>query len=346
MSVTHDLAAYALPGRVTDPRLGITHAIEAERIGLGQIWLSERFETKETGATCGAVAQATKRIEIVAGLTNFTARHPLLSAGLGTTMQLLSGNRFAMGMGRSVAAYLKMVGLPVYKLEHMAEYATLLRQLWAGETVNYDGILGKFPRLSAPEVPDKAPPLILGAVGPKTLALGGRLFDAVVLHPLLTTDAVARSAQIVRDAAKEAGRDPASVKVIACIVTGADNLTAEEFADAIHARTISYMVHRALGLPIIQMNGWDEEPMNRLIDSGLGFLELQKGDNRKIRAQLAEAIKMLPDEWITTGTAVGTVEQCAARWWDYRKAGADQILIHGTTPERLENLVRAYAAQA
>ena len=38
-----------------------------------------------------------------------------------------------------------------------------------------------------------AAPLLLAAVGPKTLALGGRFFDGVILHPFLTPDAVRRS---------------------------------------------------------------------------------------------------------------------------------------------------------
>jgi len=31
---------YILPGRVSDPRRGIEEAIEAERIGLGCVWIS------------------------------------------------------------------------------------------------------------------------------------------------------------------------------------------------------------------------------------------------------------------------------------------------------------------
>jgi len=40
---------YILPGRVDDPRRGIEEALEAERIGLGAVWISERFALKERG---------------------------------------------------------------------------------------------------------------------------------------------------------------------------------------------------------------------------------------------------------------------------------------------------------
>ena len=54
-----DLGAYILPGKVSSPTAGITQAMEGERIGLGTVWCSERWETKETGATLGAVSHAT-----------------------------------------------------------------------------------------------------------------------------------------------------------------------------------------------------------------------------------------------------------------------------------------------
>ena len=41
---------YILPGRVNDPRRGIDEAKEAERIGLGCVWISERYALEDTAA--------------------------------------------------------------------------------------------------------------------------------------------------------------------------------------------------------------------------------------------------------------------------------------------------------
>src|ERR1700761_1671910 len=204
------LSAYALPGRDADSRLAVQHAIAAEEIGLGSIWASERWECKESGAICGAIAQATSRIKIVAGLVHFTGRHPMVIAGLGATMQRLSGNRFVMGVGRSSPGRLKQQGFPVFTMAHMRDYAGIIKRLWAGERVSYDGVLGTFEDMELLQVPELAPPVILGATGPKTLALGGEAFDGVVLHPFLTVEGVRRSIEIIRNAASDAGRDPAS----------------------------------------------------------------------------------------------------------------------------------------
>ena len=72
---------YILPGRVDDPRRGIDEALEAERIGLGAVWISERFALKEPAVLAGAVSEATSRIRIN-GTFYATMRHPLVTASI------------------------------------------------------------------------------------------------------------------------------------------------------------------------------------------------------------------------------------------------------------------------
>jgi alkanesulfonate monooxygenase SsuD/methylene tetrahydromethanopterin reductase-like flavin-dependent oxidoreductase (luciferase family) len=112
----------------------------------------------------------------------------------------------------------------------------------------------------------------------------------------------------------------------------------------VDARAVSYFAHRELGTPILERNGWDEGPMNRLIETGAWQLELQQGDHDQIRQNLARAVDMLPTHWLSTGAAVGSTRHCASRLRDYLAAGADQILIHGITPDRQEGLVKAFCA--
>src|SRR3546814_5222602 len=86
---------------------------------------------------------------------------------------------------------------------------------------------------------ESPPPVILGAVGPKTLALAGAHCDGVVLHPFLTTEGVARSVRIVRDAARDAGRDPEAVAIYATVVTAPDSLLPKQREDILEARAVS-----------------------------------------------------------------------------------------------------------
>src|SRR5690606_35993610 len=98
-------------------------------------------------------------------------------------------------------------------LRMMEDYANILRQLWRGEPVDYDGPAGRYEKMAFREVPGDLvpPPMHLAAIGEKTLQLAGRCFDGVFLHPFMTPEAVATKTAIVRRAAEEAGRDPDSV---------------------------------------------------------------------------------------------------------------------------------------
>src|ERR1700712_3384037 len=84
-AVRERLGAYALPGRVKDPRGAIGQATTAEHLGLGTIWLSERWGTKDLGVLAGAIGQATTTIKFASGITHFQTRHPLMLASMAMT---------------------------------------------------------------------------------------------------------------------------------------------------------------------------------------------------------------------------------------------------------------------
>ena len=213
---------YILPGRVDDPRRGIEEAQEAERIGLGAIWISERFALKEPAVLAGAVAEATDKIRIN-GTFYATMRHPLVTASIANMMQAMSDNRFGIMFARAVPAYMKMMGAPAITMERLADYISIYRRLWDGETVSYEGILGKFPTLKLTDLHEgPKPPIIFTAMGPKSLAFAGEHCDGVLLHPFVSPTGVANSTKIVRDAAEKAGRDPMSVRIYHNIIVAPD----------------------------------------------------------------------------------------------------------------------------
>ncbi len=340
MSISADqIYSYILPGQVADPKPGLDQARKADELGLGGIFLSERWETKELGAAMGALTQVTDKVKLVAGLTHFGTRHPVVQAGMAQTLQMLSGDRFVLGYGRGVEAHFRQMGIPTPNLQGMADYVMILRKLWAGETVAYDGPAGNWGELKLPQGYDTPPPVILGTIGPKTLALAGAHFDGVVLHPFLTTEGVARSIRIVRDAASEAGRDPQSVKIYATVVTVPDTLDEGTRIDLLEARAVSYFMHRAIGTPIVKTNGWSEEPMNVLADTGLAKLEYGTGTVEEKRRAMADAANLLPREWLETGAATGSIANCVKRLNEYLAVGVDHILLHGTTPDMQDEII-------
>jgi len=335
------LGAYLLPGRVRDPRPAIAQARTAEDLGLGSVWISERWGTKDLGVLAGAVGQATERVRIAAGITQFLVRNPAVLASMAMTLQGLTGGRFVLGFGRSVPALYRALGLPPVTNQIMIDYAGMARRLFRGEKVSYDGPAGTFPALRMADLPDAPPPpMLLAAIGPKTLALAGAHFDGALLHPFLTPEAVGRAAALVRAGAEEAGRDPASVRVWATVVT-ASGLPPEEEAAVVGGRAVTYFQIPGFGEQLAEANGWDTALLAPL--RAHPQLAGIKGaaDSVRTRDQLTEAATALPPEWLEAASAVGEPAYCADRLRAYRAAGADELLLHGSTPDQLGPVVTA-----
>lgn len=339
------LGAYVLPGRASDPKLAVTQALAAEAVGLGSVYLSERLGTKDLGTVGGAMAQATERVRITAAATHMQSRHPLALASLALTLQALSDERFVLGIARAIPQVWKAHGLPPASNQVLVDGLHILRRLWAGEQVSYDGPLGTFPSLQFKDRPDVTPPpVLLTAIGPQALKLAGEHFDGVLLHAFLTPDGHRRSAEAVRKAAADAGRNPSDVRLYGMVVVAAD-LPQDEVDLRVRARLVTYLNAPKLGESLVQVNGWDMRVLDTLATHPLiAGLDGRTADGGLDGEQLVEVSKVIPDEWFEQGAAVGTHEQCAATLRTLLASGADELIIHGSTPDLLGPTVQAFAA--
>lgn len=328
-------STYILPGRVSDPQRGLDEAKDAERIGLGGVWISERYATKEPAVLAGAVSQLTSRLRIT-GTMYVTMRHPLVTASVANLMQQLSGNRFQLLLAKATPDYLGAIGSPAITFPRLADAISLYRRLWQGETINYDGILGKFPAMSLTDRYDgPMPPIIYTAIGPKSLAFAGEHCDGVLLHPFITCEGVERSIKIVREAAEKAGRDPLSVKIYHNIIVAPDLDKAEEEA-VVGGRAITYLQAPGFGEVMIKTNGWDPAVLDKIRNHPqMATLKGKNADQSFTREQLVEVSRVLPQSWIDDGAAVGTAAQCAEKLCQFLDAGADEILLHGSAPKSM-----------
>src|SRR3546814_18013577 len=111
----------------------------------------------------------------ISGTMYATMRHPIVTASVANMMQAMSGDRFRLMFARAVPAYMKMLGAPGITMERLADVISIVRRLWAGETVNYEGIMGKFPMLKLTDRHEgPPPPTIFTTIGPKIGRAAGR----------------------------------------------------------------------------------------------------------------------------------------------------------------------------
>ncbi len=107
-------------------------------------------------------------------------RHPVALATEAVTVQALTGGRLTLGIGPSHEAVITgWFGLPYpAPARHTREYLEVLRPLMAGEHVRYRGEF--FTVDTKLEVSVPPPPVLVGALGPKMLAVARDHADGTV----------------------------------------------------------------------------------------------------------------------------------------------------------------------
>ncbi len=339
-AVLNELAFYGLASAPDNPRELLVEASEAERLGLGAAFLSERFSVKEAATLAGALGATTNRIGIATAATNHHTRHPVIAASHAMTMHKLTGGRYSFGIGRGTSQISTGLGLTPVTTAQMADFVWLMRRLWAGETiVDHDGPAGKFPRLSLGTTGTARIPMTLSAFGPKSLTLGGRVFDSVVLHTFLSPETTRRSVETVRAAARDSGRNPASVRIWAVLAIVGDHISEEAQARKIVGRLATYL--QGYGDLLVATNRWDPAVLDRFRRDL--FVRSFNGqiDGRASDSELDHVASLLPDEWFLSA-AVGTGHACAAAIRDQLALGVDGVILHGASPWELKSTLEAY----
>ncbi len=339
-----ELGFYGLAGHAADPGALIEEVREAERIGLGAVFLSERFNFKDAAVLSGAAAATSTTLGIATAATNHNTRHPLVTATMATTAHRMSGGRFALGLGRGFDMLFDLMGVPRITNAQLRDAIAVQRRLWRGERFDHDGPSGTFPYLFLmdDDIAEDIPVLMV-ALGPKALALAGGVADAVVLHTFMSDEAVARSVATVRTAADAAGRDPGAVRVWACTGVVEDSLPADLVLKKTVGRLATYL--QGYGDLLVRINDWDPAALRRFRDDPLVSGFSGAFDAAATPDQLEYlADRVIPQAWLDcaiTGSATSCAQQVAD---SFGTTGVDSVILHGSTPGQLTPVVGAYAS--
>lgn len=337
--VLEELGFYTLAGQPASSRDLISEVTEAERLGLGHAFISERYNLKEAATLSGAAGAVSERITIQTAATNHNTRHLMVTAGYARTMQSLTGGRFVLGLGRGIPALQDIYGIDRITTAQLEDAATLLRRLFRGEVIfGHDGPAGRYPVLHLDKSLDEHLPLGLVAFGPNTLELAGRCFDEVVLHTYFTDETTTRCVRTVKDAAERAGRDPADVRVWSCFATIGDHLPEDRRLMKSVGRLGTYL--QGYGDLLVRTNGWDPAVLERFRNDEV-VRSVAGLDMSATTEQLEHVATLIPDEWLAP-SATGSAEQCVAAVRHQFDLGCDGVILHGATPTELRPIVEAY----
>src|SRR5213594_2927936 len=199
------------------PAAGVIELVElAEKVGFGAFWKGESNST-DPMVLLSAAASRTKKIKLGTAIYHIYGRSPVTLGIQAATLQDLSGGRLLLGLGvanKSIAGW--HGGVFDRPLKRAREYIDIVRKVAAGERVEYEGEIyqtGKRFQLSwKPSYPSF--PVYLAGLGPQMTKLVGKISDGVFIN-MATPAKVKEIAERVREGAKEAGRDPSKIEIIA-----------------------------------------------------------------------------------------------------------------------------------
>jgi alkanesulfonate monooxygenase SsuD/methylene tetrahydromethanopterin reductase-like flavin-dependent oxidoreductase (luciferase family) len=199
----------------TVPRIGVVFrpqlpperlpgfAAAAEAAGLDDLWLWEDCFA-EGGLGCAAAALAwTSTLRIGLGLMPAPLRNPALAAMEIAALARMFPGRFVPAAGHGVTRWMSQVGASVASpMTLLREWVNATRALLHAETVTAHGVYVRLDQVRLDWPPASVPPVLVGARGPRTLALAGQIADGLVLDSGLTPDGV-RAAVALAAAAGE-----------------------------------------------------------------------------------------------------------------------------------------------
>ncbi|HEY1644217.1 MAG TPA: LLM class flavin-dependent oxidoreductase [Streptosporangiaceae bacterium] len=165
-------------------------ATEAEAADL-DVWLWEDcfLEGGLTAAT--AMLAWTTSLRVGLGLIPVPFRNPALAAMEISTVARLFPGRFVPAAGHGVTSWMDQVGaLAESPMTLLREWVSAVRALLQGQTVTVSGRYVRLAGVALDWPPAEVPPVLVGARGPKTLALAGEVADGVVLDAGLSPDGV------------------------------------------------------------------------------------------------------------------------------------------------------------
>jgi probable F420-dependent oxidoreductase len=213
-------------------------AQEAERLGYNSLWTYERLlypiagitqpdgstwqlpesykSAYEPVETLSFVAAHTQHIKLGTSIVNAPFQSPVLLGRRFATLDRLSHGRAIAGLGQGWMPQEFATSNVSMKErgKRIEEYIKALRAIWGPDPVSFEGNFYHIPAslINPKPVQKGGIPILIGFNTPAAIKRAARLAD--ILNPIASTfEALESAVTTFHSAAREAGRDPATLKV-------------------------------------------------------------------------------------------------------------------------------------
>jgi coenzyme F420-dependent glucose-6-phosphate dehydrogenase len=200
-------------------------AVYAEQVGLDTIAISDHFQPwRHHGGHApnalvwlGALSQRTQRARLGTSVLTPTLRYqPAVIAQAFATLATLAEGRVWLGVGTGEAMNeTPATGIPwppvKERRQRLAEAVRLMRELWQGERVDFEGEFYRTRRATIYDRPAAPIPVYIAASGPLAARLAGRSGDGLICTSGKAPELYRELTEALEDGARQAGRRPTAV---------------------------------------------------------------------------------------------------------------------------------------
>ncbi len=313
-------------------------AKQAEEHGFDYAWtFDSHLLWQEPYVIYSAILAQTNRINVGTMVTNPATRDWTVTASTFATLNEMYGNRTVCGIGRGDSAVRVLNGKPT-TLKDVREATHVIRELANCRPVELNGTTLRFPwaRSSRLEV-------WVAAYGPLALKTAGEVGDGFILQ-LADVDIATWMIGAVRQAAADAGRDPAAITFCVAAPAYVGDDSPESLAHMREqCRWFGGMVGNHVADIVARYGGTEEG--SHIPQALTDYIKGREGYDYNEHGQAGNThAEFVPDEIVDRFCILGSPEAHRAKLEALRDIGVDQFAIY-LQHDNKEETLRVYGEE-
>lgn len=297
------------------------YARKAESAGFDELWMWDDCFQAGAFTAAGIALTATSRIKVGIGLLPVPAYNPLFAAMEITTLARAFPGRFIPGFGHGVRSWMERIGAaPRSPLNALAETVRAVRDLLNGKVVTLHGNWVHLDHVQMQVLPEKVPPIYIGAIREKSLNLAGSLGDGTILTGQSSPAYIRWAKQQIQIGMQPSSERDHRIAAYVDVIVSLDRAAARTAA------------RRAL----VGLLPWEDIKLETTGIASEVTQFLQRNHT------VEEIAKNMPENWIDALCAAGTPQDVADGIRQRFNAGADSIIFEALNadPSSLDDYLR------